>query len=242
MSHRFWVPSELLGAREVPLPAETGRQIARVLRLRAGDEITLFCGDGEECAARLREVTAGGVVAEVTSRSRPEVELPCRLHLAVAVLKGEKLEWVVQKATELGAARLSFLRTERTVVEAGAERWQRRRERYERIAREAAEQSGRVRVPEIGDPEPLAQALGGGAEVRCILAPESTRPLLGVLDRQPSGVLLLVGPEGGFTEAELSLAQEAGAARVGLGKRTLRAETAAVAAAALVAAAAERDG
>ncbi|HEU4754665.1 MAG TPA: RsmE family RNA methyltransferase, partial [Armatimonadota bacterium] len=176
------------------------------------------------------------VTAEVASRLRPEVELPCRIHLAVAVLKGEKLEWVVQKATELGAARVSFLRTERTVVEAGAERWARRRERYERIAREAAEQSGRVRVPEIGEPQPPAEALRAPAERSLILAPGAREPLARVLEPAPGSVLLLVGPEGGFTDAELALAAEAGAAPVGLGRRVLRAETAALLAVGLAAA------
>lgn len=236
--HRFWVPAELLAGDELELPVETARQVSRVLRLRSGDELALFCGDGEECRAVLREVGPRGVSVGITGRFRPDTELSCRLHLAVAVLKGEKLEWVVQKATELGISKVTFLSTERTVAEPGAERWIRRRERYERIAREAAEQSGRVCLPEIGEPRALREALEAEGP-RLILAPGGGRTLLDAVSEQIEGVTLLVGPEGGFTEGELALAREAGAEAVALGRRVLRAETAAIVAVALAAARAE---
>jgi 16S rRNA (uracil1498-N3)-methyltransferase len=244
--HRFFVPPELLQAEELALPAGVAQQVSRVLRLRAGARIALFCGDGGECEAELEQVSAAGTTARVLRRHDPDVELPCSLHVAVAVLKGEKLDWTVQKLTELGAARISFLLTERTVVAAGEDRWTRRLERYEQIAREAAEQSGRVRLPRIMPPRSLAPFLSeeAGEEGGCclFLDPRAPRTLEARLRPCPDEVLLLIGPEGGFTDAESGAARDAGAQAVRLGRRILRAETAAIAAAAVAAAAAEREG
>lgn len=237
--HRFFISAELLQSETVTLPPETARQVSRVLRMREGERVVLFCGDGMECEAVLTQV-GSSVVAEVRERRRPEVELGCHLHVAVAVLKGEKLDWVVQKLTELGAGRISFLTTGRTVVEAGSERWSRRSERYARIAREAVEQCGRVRLPEIGEPASLEAVLRGPEERKLFLAPGAEQPLARAVGPETRSVLLLIGPEGGFTDAELRTAVEAGAEAVSLGRRILRAETAALAAAAVVTAQLER--
>src|SRR5206468_3940299 len=115
--------------------------------------------DGRECGVVLVHVSGTAVIARVESWSAPDVELPCRLHVALAVLKGEKLDWAVQKLTELGADRISLMRTERTIVAAREERWPRRLERYRRIAVEAAEQSGRVRVPRVAGLLSLEEAV-----------------------------------------------------------------------------------
>jgi 16S rRNA (uracil1498-N3)-methyltransferase len=236
--HRFYVPAELLQAEEARLPAGVAAQITRVLRLRPGAALTLFCGDGFQQEAVIQEAGPSGVTVRLMERSAPEVELPCGLHVAVAVLKGEKLDWTVQKVTELGARRISLLRTERTIVSAAEERWPRRLERYRRIAGEAAEQSGRVRVPEILELRRLEAALQGEeGTTRLILDPSAASPLLSLLDPCPESVMVLVGPEGGFTEGEVRAAVKGGAVRARLGRRILRAETAA---ATIVASAAEQ--
>lgn len=202
--------------------------------------MALFPGDGSECEAVLESVATGRVTARITERRTPDVELPCELHVALAVLKGERLEWAVQKLTELGVSRISFLSTERTVVTADDERWSKRLERYRRIAREAAEQCGRVRLPEIHEPRGLTAAIEGSEDAaRLFLDPGSGRAAPAMLRPCPAKVLALIGPEGGFTETEAAAAREAGVTAVGLGPRVLRAETAAVAVAVLVAAAAE---
>lgn len=221
-------------------PTDIGHQVTRVLRLRAGERVALFCGDGSECEAVLETAASGHVTAHIVERRTPDVELPCELHVGMAVLKGEKLEWAVQKLTELGVSRISFLATERTVVTAESERWSKRLERYRRIAREAAEQCGRVRVPEIHEPVGIAAAIeASGEAARLFLDPRSSRTALELLRPCPAKVLALIGPEGGFTETEAAAAREAGASAVGLGPRVLRAETAALAVAVLAAAAAE---
>jgi len=188
--------------------------------------------------ATLEELTPRSVTVRLGERRTPEVELDRRLHVAVAVLKGEKLDWVVQKLTELGARQITLLHTERTIVAAGEERWVKRLERYQRIAREATEQSGRVRVPDVAGPLSLAAVLNAeAATLRLFLDPLSRQPLLKALAPCPAQLTLLIGPEGGFTEAEAQAARDAGAVPTSLGPRVLRAETAALAAATLAAAA-----
>jgi 16S rRNA (uracil1498-N3)-methyltransferase len=236
---RFFVSASLLEANELELPAEAGRQLTRVLRARSGERIALFCGDGWECEAIIEVAPGGRVTARILERRQPEVELGCRLEVAVAVLKGEKLDLVVQKLTEMGVASIRFLQTERTIVEAGADRWARRLQRYERIAREASEQSGRVRLPEIHEPVALPKLLSGERPRTFVLDPHGSRHLLVTLTPCPDQVLLLIGPEGGFTDTEVRLVQDAGAVPASIGPTILRAETAAIAAAAIAAAASE---
>jgi 16S rRNA (uracil1498-N3)-methyltransferase len=207
----------------------------------------------------LTVVEEARVEGRVTERRQPETEPRAAVWLAVALLKGEKLEWVVQKGTELGTAGFLFLRTERAVVQAGEERWSARRERYARIAREAAEQCGRVRVPPVEGPLPFADALARAAEFdhRLLAHEGSFVPLKEALGIPPPGPLpevergrarsaasprsaiLFVGPEGGFTPAEVGAAGGAGVRVVSLGARVLRAETAALALATRVLAALE---
>jgi 16S rRNA (uracil1498-N3)-methyltransferase len=236
--HRFYVAPEILTGDPVPLPAEAAHQLFRVLRLRPGARIVLFCGDGEECEAEVLTLDQRSATARLLERRRPEVELRCRLHVALAVLKGEKLDWAAQKLTELGASRISLLTTERTVVSAGEERWPRRLERLRKIAQEAAEQSGRVRLPDLREPVTLPQLLAEHPEA-FILAPGAGIALSAAVSPCPDDVTVLVGPEGGFSAAEVARALDLGAGAVSLGRRILRAETAALAAATLVAAASD---
>ncbi len=239
--HRFFVPPELLATEDVRLPPETAHQVVRVLRLRAGARVVLFGGDAGECEAVLQTVRGDLVVARVAERRLPDRELPCRLAVALAVLKGDKADWVVQKLTELGACRISFLQAERSVAGAADERWPKRLERYARIAREAAEQCGAVRIPQVDGPWTLEALLARGGDGPAIfLHPEAPVSLPALLGDEPGALLLLVGPEGGFTPGELETATAAGAVPARLGRRILRAETAAIAAAAVAAAAMDR--
>lgn len=235
--HRFYVSPELLQTDEVVLPAAVARQLFRVLRLQAGARIVLFCGDGAEAVAVVERLGPQEGSARILERRSPAVELACRLEMAVAVLKGEKLDWVIQKLTEVGVYRIHLVQTERTVVAAGEERWTRRLERYTRIAVEAAEQSGRVRVPEVVEPVPLRKLVEAARELPCMLLhPGAERHLAASLQPCPGRLLVLVGPEGGLTDAEVAVAQAAGAQTAAFGPRILRAETAAIAAASVVAA------
>ena len=239
--NRFLVPPELLTGETVRLPTSVSRQLSRVLRIRAGSRIVLFGGDGAEWAAEVVSLNGEQGEARLLNRSVPEVELSGRLHIGLAVLKGEKLDWALQKLTELGVTKISLLQTERTIVSAEAERWPKRLERYSAIIREAVEQSGRVKLPEVASPVPLAEWLDRvEAENPLILSPLATVPLQECV-RGVGVCTVAVGPEGGFSAAEIALAESRGARTASLGRRVLRAETAAITAAALAAAVIEGE-
>src|SRR5438874_399161 len=167
--HRFLVDSAHLAGPLVCLDGPAAHQMRRVLRLSAGARVCLFCGDGWEHEAVIEAVTAAEVRLRIDASAQPDRELPCLLHVGMALLKGEKLEWVVQKLTELGAGAITLLQTERVVSAAGSDRLARRLGRYEAIAREAVEQCGRVRLPSLSGPTALSAFLQERPEVPCLL-------------------------------------------------------------------------
>ena len=218
--HRFFVaPADAVGDR-FPLPASIERQVVRVLRLRDGDRLVLLTGDGEAATCRLED---GGCVVE--RREEAGGEPAHRLTIAQALLKGDALEEVVQQGTELGVAAFRLVLTERCVAR---ELSPRKLERLRTIARESAEQSERAVVPTVHSPVPLGAVFGAGA----VLLAER-HGAVRLRDLAPPDAVI-VGPEGGFSEAELSAAETAGVALAGLGPRILRSRTVAAAVAAAV--------
>ena len=218
--HRFFVaPADAQGDR-FPLPGSIERQVLRVLRLRDGDRLVLLTGDGQEALCRLD----GG--ACVVERRGPAGGEPAhRLTIVQALLKGDALEEVVQQSTELGVAAVRLVVTERCVVR---ELSPRKLERLRTIARESAEQSERAVIPFVEQPVPLDTALDAGA---VLLAERHDGSRL--RDLPPPGSVI-VGPEGGFSPAELGRAEAAGVLLAGLGPRVLRSRTAAAAVAAAI--------
>ena len=219
--HRFFVDPSAIAGERFALPMEIERQVRRVLRLRDGDRIVLLAGDGDE---RLCRLDAGDCVVE--ERRASDGEPRHRLTLAQALLKGDGLETVVRQGTEIGVATFVPMLTERCVARDLAPR---RLDRLRAIAREAAEQSERGRVPTIADPMRFEDLLGPRVTV---LAERGVRPGLVALDDVPATIV--IGPEGGFTPDELRRATEAGATLVSLGRRILRSESVAAAAAAVI--------
>lgn len=219
--HRFFVPPESALGNRFRLPPTIAHQVRRVLRLRDGDRLVLLRGDGAELACRL---DADECVVE---HRRPAAGEPAhRLTIVQALLKADALETVVRQGTEIGVAAFRLVVTERTVAR---ELSSRRLERLRMIAREAAEQSERGIVPAVDAPIPLPAALAPGV---VLLAERSDGSRLTDLPTAPPA--LVIGPEGGFTPAEVAAAEQAGATLAGLGPRILRAETVAAAAAAVV--------
>jgi len=228
----------------VTLSEEESRHLRDVLRLRAGDGAQLFDGEGREFACVV--VDAGGRrdAARLEVRERvepPSAESPLELTLAVALLKGEKFDLVVQKATELGVARVAPVLTKRADVrprDAGDA--SKRVERWRRLALEAAKQSGRARVPAVEEPVSFAALVGGGTrpeEARVLFAGGGGAPLDSLstaTGERPTAVAALVGPEGGWDDEEVAHARAHGWHVVTLGGRTLRAETAAITVCALL--------
>lgn len=250
--HRFFVSAAARAGREVTLEREQAHQIARVLRLRVGEEIVLVAPDmpqtggqvGEgavEWRVRLASVEAKAVRGVVVAARAALPEPACTTILAAAILKGERFDWLIQKATELGVAAIQPLLTARTIARKGEARLPTAAtERWTRIAVEAAEQSGRGTVPEILPPVSLREMVASG---RVLVAHEAVSgdaglALAAALPPDAAAVTLCVGPEGGFADDEVSLlAERHGAAVVSLGPRVLRAETAAITAIALALAA-----
>jgi 16S rRNA (uracil1498-N3)-methyltransferase len=246
---RFYAPPESFapeGAGVVVLSVEESRHLREVLRLREGDEAFVFDGEGREFSCVVSEAGRRGRDAarlEVRGRAEPPcAESPLELTLAVALLKGEKFDLVVQKATELGAARVVPVVTRRADVRLGDEREAARRvERWRRLALEACKQSGRARVPAIEAPAALAALCGqvdaGGVAARLMFAERggvSLDEAAATLGARPASVIALVGPEGGWDDEEIERCARGGWAVVTLGGRTLRAETAAITVAALL--------
>lgn len=203
--------------------------LVRVLRLGLGDALVLFNGDGHDYDARLVSLSKRGAEAEVMACRAVENEAPQRLVLAQAIARGDKMDWVLQKATELGVAELVPIVTERTEVRLDAERGDKRRQHWRGVIASACEQSGRARLPVLQAPLALADWLRApGIDTVVYFDPHATQ---GLRDAVASGdVALVVGPEGGFGERDLHALRAAGAIAVRLGPRVLRTETAGLAA------------
>jgi len=222
--NRFVVEPAQMAGDSFPVPAVIAHQVARVLRLRDGDEVMLLDGAGSEARCRL---VGGGTMLEVIERAPSGGEPRHRLTIWQALLKGDGLERVVQQGTELGVASFRLMTTERVVAR---EISQRRMERLRAIARESTEQSERGIVPSVEAPAPFEGALEPGAVLLFERADDS-HPGLGQLEPPLS---VIIGPEGGFTANEVAAAERAGVALAGLGPRILRAESVAIAAAAVI--------
>lgn len=227
MNPRFFCPQPLAPHSLAELPPGAAHHALRVLRLSVGDAVTLFNGEGGEYPGRL--VEAGrSVRVELNEWLPVERESPLELTLAQALPSGDKMDWIVQKAVELGAARIQPLLATRSIVKLAGERAARRVEHWRQVAVSACEQCGRNRVPEIAPILDLRQWLGrlpqDNVICRLLLSPQGGRR-----PRELAGAgrfLLLVGPEGGLDEGEVSTASMAGFADLLLGPRVLRTETA----------------
>jgi 16S rRNA (uracil1498-N3)-methyltransferase len=203
-----------------------------VLRLRPGSPVRVFDGCGGEWEASVEAITRKGVRLHLGGPAAPLPEPALPIRLALSALKGDRMEWVIQKATELGATEIAPIITIRTDAAARPALRGTRQERWEKVAAGAAEQCGRATVPRIAPTRRLEELLLTPFDgERLILREPPAAPPLGSRPRPgPAGVWLLIGPEGGWEILELESALAAGFAPVSLGPRILRAETAAVAA------------
>lgn len=216
------------------LDAEQSHHVTQVLRLRAGDPLALFDGRGREWDGRIVEAGRGGTTVLVGAERSEPVECALPVTLYQGVCRPDRMEWVIQKGVELGVAAIRPVATERSEGDLPSPD---RLERWGRIAREAARQSGRRFVPPIVPTERLPVELPGRAVVALAMAPAAA-PLAGFLTgAPPAAVWLLVGPEGGLDDGELEALAAGGWRPAGLGPRILRTETAGIVACALVLAA-----
>jgi 16S rRNA (uracil1498-N3)-methyltransferase len=229
---RVYCPTHLAPGRTLALAPAAARHV-QVLRMQPGEDLTLFNGEGGQWSAVIERMGRSDVEVRVTAFEDVEREAAATVHLAIGMPANERMDWLVEKASELGAASIQPLVTARAVVRLAGERAQRKREHWQAIAAAACEQCGRNRVPPVREPLAYADWLeraGGIAAHKVVLSlsPESTR-LFDARPCAPREWLCLSGPEGGLEPREEQMALQAGFAPVSLGPRVLRAETAPIA-------------
>lgn len=214
------------------LDRDQARYLGRVLRLRKGDTLNVFNGNDGEYSATIASLGKGAAVLHIEAIVENTGESALKIHLVQGVSRGERMDFVVQKATELGVKRVSPVFTEYGVVKLDEDRARKRRDHWQGVAESACEQSGRIRPPLIDAPVDLNAWFGAGAketDTDLILYPGAGTPLSSIAN-PVTKVCLLIGPEGGFSDTEYDDARVAGFQAVSLGPRVLRTETAAVAA------------
>jgi 16S rRNA (uracil1498-N3)-methyltransferase len=229
---RIHVEIPLAPGIEATLPAAATGHVVRVLRMVSGDAVTLFNGDGNDYAATLVSVDRRAAAVQVHASEGVDNESPLPLTLAQGMARGDKMDLVVQKATELGIARIVPLLTERSGVRLDDARGDKRLQHWQMVAAGACEQCGRARLPMIEPPRELGAWLGkldNAGALRLALLPDAQQGLRG-LAMPATGAVLVVGPEGGLGERDIAALQAGGFSGLRLGPRILRTETAGLAA------------
>ncbi|MBT0962905.1 16S rRNA (uracil(1498)-N(3))-methyltransferase [Denitromonas sp. IR12] len=232
MIHRFFCPGPLSAGVSVALPDEAAHHATRVLRLRPDAAIEVFDGEGHACAATL-DSSGTPVMARLTAALPDEPAPRCRITLVQALATGDKMDWVVQKAVELGVSDIQPVSARRSVVRLDGARAEKRLAHWRKVAVSACEQCGRNRLPQIHEVQTLTQWLVG-AQGGWVLAPAAEQPLRTRALPADGRVTLLVGPEGGWDDDELAAMRARGIEALSLGPRVLRTETAGLAAVAAI--------
>ncbi len=222
---RFYVDAELaLGT--VDLPEATSHYLSRVLRLAVGAQIQLFDGSGDEYLSEITAISKKVVSVELAKQVAGLPDSSLVIHLGQGLSRGERMDWAIQKATELGVTEITPLFTERCEVRLNDERAEKRLAHWRQIAISACEQCGRSTIPVIHPPQAIAEWMQAlQADLKLVLHPVA-QPL--TAHQPPNSLAFLIGPEGGLTEAEVAQAADAGFLPARLGPRVLRTETAPV--------------
>ncbi len=228
---RFYFPADLQIGAQVDLPEQVAHH-CQVLRLAIGDMLVLFNGSGGSYVASLCSIEKRHVTVDIKTFDPTEIELPYAISLAQGLPESGKMDWIIEKAVELGAAGIHPLQTQRSVTRLSGDRAEKRRTHWQGVIESASEQCGRNRLAQLGGIADFKQWISQqDMHRRIILAPDAQQSLADWARHHPAQALtLIVGPEGGFSEAELRLATDHGAIALGLGPRILRCETAGLAA------------
>ncbi|TVX94313.1 16S rRNA (uracil(1498)-N(3))-methyltransferase [Paenibacillus agilis] len=235
---KYFVEPEQFGDEEVIITGQDAHHLVRVMRSKPGAKFIVSDGEAREALVELVEADSEQVKARILEHRATTAEAACRVTIAQSLPKGDKMELIIQKCTEIGAVSFIPFQSDRTVVQYDSKKEAKRLERWSKIAKEAAEQSHRNRVPDMKPSmsvKQLVQAMEQydlvllcyederGTQIRDVVQPYATK-VASVVDK--GEVLIIVGPEGGFTAQEVETFVNAGAVSVGLGRRILRAETA----------------
>ena len=231
---RFYVPPHAWNPDKLALDPSESHHALDVLRMKAGDRATLFNGQGAEATVEFASVEKGRIALKRISLAKSE-PLACRITLGQAIPKGKNMDFIVEKATELGVAAIAPLLSERTVVRCDEGEALAKRDKWQRVAIEAAKQCGQNWLPTVAKPRTPKDFFQSGEKYDLLLIASlqsDSRHLKQVLaeagPQRPTDVLILVGPEGDFTPAEVNLAKNAGCRPITLGPIILRSETAAI--------------
>jgi 16S rRNA (uracil1498-N3)-methyltransferase len=228
---RVYVDAPVASGKRLVVEGSAANHIARVLRLRSGDALTVFDGTGGEFGARIDEFRKEAVVVTVQEHRPLDRESPLPLTLMQGISRGERMDWIIQKATELGASRIVPVFTKRSVVRLDEKQAERKSQHWRAIAVAACEQCGRNRIPDLAAPVDFFDVLppDSSGSTRLLLSPTGDLRI-DDLKEVGRGITVLIGPEGGLEDVEREAAIAAGFKAVRLGPRVLRTETAAIAA------------
>ncbi len=230
---RVYIETPLVAGQDVTLNTQTSHYLCNVLRLSEGRPLIAFCNDGAEYSAELQHAHKKSAVIHVQEKHDITRESPLAAHLAIGLSRGERFEWVLQKATELGITQITPLITERTEVKLQGERLAKKTGHWQSLLASACEQCQRNRLPQLNPLTPLSSFIQNDtSSLKFVLHHRSERPLSQGLT--PKSVTLLIGPEGGLSEGEIAHALDAQYQPLTLGPRVLRTETAPIAAISLV--------
>jgi len=227
---RIFVDKALAPGADIQLDRDQAHYVGRVLRLRAGDTLNVFNGNDGEFNTSVQSLAKDSALLRIDSPVDVTTESPLKVHLVQSISRGERMDFVIQKATELGVKRITPVFTEYGVVKLDESRARKRRDHWQSVATSACEQSGRIRPPLVDAPVDLNAWFSGGAketDTDLILQPGAPAPLSSIAS-PGAKVCLLIGPEGGFSDTEYEDADATGFNAVSLGPRVLRTETAAL--------------
>lgn len=230
--HQFFITSDKVRDGRVVIEGSDVSHIKNVLRMKPGDEIRVCDGISRRFLCEIKSIGTDKVTADILREEEPRGELPSKIYLFQGLPKGDKMDFIIQKAVELGARGIIPVQTERSVIRMEADAFAKKQARWQRIAESAAKQSGRDIIPAVSGIMTFAEAIKEALRLDVILMPyelasdmKSTREVLGAITPGQS-IGVFIGPEGGFDADEAALAKEAGARLITLGKRILRTETA----------------
>ncbi len=229
---RFYTPGNLTLGIITSLPSNVATHASRALRLTAGDYATLFNGDGHDYLCELMTVTKSTVTAIVLSKTAVTNESPLNIILLQAISSGDRMDYTIQKAVELGVNKIQPINSQRSVVKLSGERAEKRKEHWQNVVISACEQSGRATIPQVNNAMTLTSWLTNNpaqAKNTCMTLSPTAKQTLQDLPKPAGEIYLLIGAEGGLTNDEIDLASTQGFKPILLGKRILRTETAALA-------------